>query len=90
MPTLAEMARIKAWLLATRYTVRDYLDTVVLHERLGDDEAPGAFAGFDTIYRQGDGDSPLFEVVERLAEGSPTDATAGRLAKLSTALDAVE
>jgi hypothetical protein len=31
-----EMARIKAWLLATRYTVRDYLDTVVLFERLGE------------------------------------------------------
>jgi hypothetical protein len=74
VPTLAEMARIKAWLVATRYTVRDYLDTVVLLERLGEDGAPGAFAGFDTIYRQADGDSPLFEVVERLAEGRPTDA----------------
>jgi hypothetical protein len=30
LPTLAEMARIKAWLLAIRFTVRDYLDTVVL------------------------------------------------------------
>ncbi len=35
VPTLPEMARIKAWLLATRNTVRDYLDTVVLFERLG-------------------------------------------------------
>ncbi|MFH1436897.1 MAG: hypothetical protein ABIJ56_14410, partial [Pseudomonadota bacterium] len=34
VPTLAEMARIKAWLLAVRHTVRDYLDTVVLLERL--------------------------------------------------------
>ena len=34
VPTLPEMARIKAWLLATRNTVRDYLDTVVLFERL--------------------------------------------------------
>src|SRR3989442_14687680 len=34
VPTLAEMARIKAWLLITRNTVRDYLDTVVLLERL--------------------------------------------------------
>ena len=40
VPTLAEMARVKAWLLATRHTVRDYLDTVVLLERLG--EAGGA------------------------------------------------
>ena len=37
VPTIAEMARIKAWLLATRNTVRDYLDTVVLLERLGED-----------------------------------------------------
>src|SRR5881628_107433 len=37
IPTLAEMARIKAWLLATRHTVRDYLDTVVLLERLGEE-----------------------------------------------------
>src|SRR5260370_20292075 len=37
VPTLAEMARIKAWLLVTRHTVRDYLDTVVRFERLGAD-----------------------------------------------------
>ena len=36
VPTLGEMLRIKAWLLATRHTVRDYLDTVVLCERLGE------------------------------------------------------
>src|SRR6185369_16534595 len=35
VPSLAEMTRIKAWLLVTRNTVRDYLDTVVLAERLG-------------------------------------------------------
>jgi hypothetical protein len=32
LPTLAEMARIKACLLATRHTTRDYLDSVVLCE----------------------------------------------------------
>lgn len=42
VPTLAEMARIKAWLLATRDTVRDYLDTVVLFERLGEEGAIAA------------------------------------------------
>jgi hypothetical protein len=35
VPTLAEMARIKAWLLVTRHTVRDYLDTVVLFDLWG-------------------------------------------------------
>lgn len=74
VPTLAEMARIKAWLLATRHTVRDYLDTVVLVERLGEARARSAFAEFDDIYPQVGGASPLAEVVERLAAASPSDA----------------
>jgi hypothetical protein len=76
VPTLAEMARIKAWLLATRHTVRDYLDTVVLLERLGEAAAPAAFASFDLLYVQKGGASPLSEVVERLAAASPSDAPA--------------
>ncbi len=74
VPTLAEMARIKAWLLATRHTVRDYLDTVVLLERLGEAAARVAFVPFDEIYRQETGASPLVEVVERLAAATPSDA----------------
>lgn len=73
VPTLAEMARVKAWLLATRHTVRDYLDTVVLLERLGD-AAARAFASFDELYRQHTGTSSLAEVVERLAAATPSDA----------------
>ena len=76
VPTLAEMARIKAWLLATRHTVRDYLDTVVLLERLGETGAPAAFARFDELYPQKGGASPLSEVVERLAAAAPSDAPA--------------
>lgn len=73
VPTLAEMARIKAWLLATRHTVRDYLDTVVLFERLGDAGARAAMARFDALYPQSSGASPLAEVVERLASAAPGD-----------------
>ena len=73
VPTLAEMARIKAWLLATRHTVRDHLDTVVLLERLGEAAAPAAFASFDKIYAQASGSSPLVEVADRLALASPSD-----------------
>ena len=76
VPTLAEMARIKAWLLATRHTVRDYLDTVVLLERLGEAAAPAAFAHFDVLYAQTGGASALSEVVERLAAAAPADAPA--------------
>jgi len=73
VPTLAEMARIKAWLLATRHTVRDYLDTVVLFERLGEAGVKVALASFDELYRQPGGASPLTEVAERLAAADPTD-----------------
>jgi hypothetical protein len=76
VPTLAEMARVKAWLLATRHTVRDYLDTVVLLERLGEAATRGAFASFDEIYRQETGASPLVEVAERLAAATPSDSDA--------------
>jgi hypothetical protein len=74
VPTLAEMARIKAWLLLTRHTVRDYLDTVVLCERLGETGVVQAMRSFDAIYRQPTPVSPLTEVVERLASAAPSDA----------------
>jgi hypothetical protein len=73
VPTLAEMARIKAWLLATRHTVRDYLDTVVLLDRLGTEGVVAALRPFDAIYRQPADVSPLAEVAERLAAASPRD-----------------
>ncbi len=74
VPTLAEMTRIKAWLLVTRHTVRDYLDTVVLCERLGETGVVQAMRSFDAIYRQPTPGSPLSEVVERLAAAAPSDA----------------
>jgi hypothetical protein len=79
VPTLPEMARIKAWLLATRNTVRDYLDTVVLLERLGGARLPAAFAEFDAVYAQPTGASVLAEVAERLAAGQPKDLTSVEL-----------
>ena len=73
VPTLAEMTRIKAWLLATRHTVRDYLDTVVLLERLGEARVAVTFLRFDELYRQETGASPLVEVIERLARATPSE-----------------
>ena len=75
IPTLAEMARIKAWLLVTRNTVRDYLDTVVLCERLGEGGLARAMRSFDEIYRQPTRASTLAEVVERLAAAAPRDVS---------------
>lgn len=73
VPTLAEMTRIKAWLLIARHTVRDYLDTVVLFERLGEQGVVDAVRAFDAIYAQPGGGSPLAEVAERLAGAVPGD-----------------
>jgi hypothetical protein len=73
VPTLAEMARIKAWLLATRFTTRDYLDAVVLFERLGEEGTRGALQKLDEIYPQPSGASVLAEVVERLGSARTVD-----------------
>jgi len=80
VPTLAEMARIKAWLLITRHTVRDYLDTVVLLERFGEAGTRQAMVTFDAIYVQPSGTSPLVEVTERLARAEPSDLAEVELA----------
>jgi hypothetical protein len=79
-PTLAEMVRIKAWLLATRHTVRDYLDLVVLLERLGEAGAGGALRPLDELYAQPTGASVLAEVAERLAAAEPSDKSSVELA----------
>jgi hypothetical protein len=73
VPTLPEMVRIKAWRLATRHTVRDHLDTVVLFERLGEDGVARALRELDAIYEQPTGASVVAEVAERLGAGEPSD-----------------
>src|SRR5436305_11844951 len=73
VPTLAEMARIKAWLLATRFTIRDYLDATVLCERLGEEGTREALRTLDELYPQPSGASVLAEVVERLGSARPVD-----------------
>jgi hypothetical protein len=73
VPTLAEMTRIKAWLLVTRDTVRDYLDCVVLLERLGKEAARTALSRLDKLYAQPTGASVLVELAQRLAAARPSD-----------------
>lgn len=73
VPTLAELARIKAWLLVTRHTARDYLDCVVLLERLGEEAALAALRTLDALYPQPSGASVRAELVERLAAAAPGD-----------------
>jgi hypothetical protein len=80
VPTLGEMARIKAWLLVTRNTLRDYLDLVVLLERLGPNGAETAMRPLDAFYRQANDASVLAEASERLAAATPSDLAAVDLA----------
>ncbi|MGL4178077.1 MAG: hypothetical protein ACRCSN_18620 [Dermatophilaceae bacterium] len=75
VPTLAEMLRVKAYLVVQRNQVRDYLDTVALADRLGTVEAARVLLGLDDYYadRSADDDSVLTALVQRLSEPDPRD-----------------
>ncbi|MEX2553674.1 MAG: hypothetical protein WD627_11820 [Actinomycetota bacterium] len=75
VPTLEEMARIKAWLVLKRNATRDYLDVIALADRLGD-AAAGVLAGIDDYY--GDqigpgGQRVSTQLARQLAEPLPYD-----------------
>jgi hypothetical protein len=75
VPTLAEMARIKAWLVLRRNATRDYLDLVALTDRLGD-EAPSVLAGLDVWYADQigpDGERAATQLARQLAQPMPYD-----------------
>jgi hypothetical protein len=76
IPTLAEMARIKAWLILRRNATRDYLDFVALADRLGEIEAVALALGLDDYYADqlGEGGSRVStQLAKQLAEPSPYD-----------------
>lgn len=50
VPTLAEILRIKAWLVLRRNATRDYLDVVALSERIGLREAARVILDMDAYY----------------------------------------
>jgi hypothetical protein len=77
VPTLPEMTRIKAWLLLNRDAVRDYLDTVVLLECVGETRLREVFRPFDAMYVRGpQAGSPLVELIDRLGLARPGDLAA--------------
>lgn len=78
VPTLAEMVRIKAYLVVQRNAVRDYLDTVALVDRLGSPAWVDVLVGLDGYYsdRSGESDSVLTSLVVKLSEPSPRDVRA--------------
>lgn len=75
IPTLGEMARIKAWLVLRRNATRDYLDVVALAERLGP-EAAQVLVGLDEYYADQtgpDGRRVATQLAKQLAEPTPYD-----------------
>lgn len=77
VPTIAEMLRIKAYLVVQRNAVRDYLDTVALADRLGVDPAAEVLTGIDHFYadRSNESDSVLTTLVIRLSQPAPRDVS---------------
>jgi hypothetical protein len=75
VPTLREMARVKAWLILQRNATRDYLDFVALADRLGPD-APSMVIEMDDYYvdQRGPGGRRIAtQVAKQLSEPAPYD-----------------
>ena len=76
VPTLPEIARIKAWLCLLRNATRDYLDFAALADRLGERRAAAVVAGMDRHYADQvgpDGRRVAAQVARQLAEPRPDD-----------------
>ncbi len=75
VPTLAEMARIKAWLVLKRNATRDDLDLIALAERLGPQAAPTLTALDDWCADQiGPGEERIAtQLARQLGDPNPYD-----------------
>ncbi|MGH9168083.1 MAG: hypothetical protein ACRD02_09690 [Acidimicrobiia bacterium] len=76
VPTLQEIARIKAWLCLIRNATRDYLDFVALADRMGEDGAAAVVLSLDSYYADqiGPGGRRVAtQVAKQLAEPRPGD-----------------
>ena len=73
VPTIAEILRIKGLLILKRNATRDYLDFAALADALGTEEVCRAFANFDELYPQKNGESPLMQLQIQLAKPLPYD-----------------
>lgn len=79
VPTIAEMLRVKAWLVLDRNATRDYLDVVALADRMGEEAAAATLFGLDDYYadQRGPGGARVAtQVVKQLAEPRPYDLDA--------------
>ena len=83
VPTLAEIARIKAWLCLIRNATRDYLDFAALAQRLGEAHSVAVVMTMDDYYADqlGPGGRRVAtQVAKQLAEPYPDDLSSVDLA----------
>lgn len=77
VPTIEEMLRIKAFLVAERNATRDYLDVAALSHHLGLQRSAEALESMNELYAEfaGEGGSMLATVITKLAAPDPYDLT---------------
>ena len=83
VPTLAEILRIKAWLVLRRNATRDYLDVVALAGRLGTRKGARVIVGMDDYYADqlGPGGRRVAtQLARQLSEPAPYDLSRVELA----------
>lgn len=72
IPTVEEMARVKAFLLAERRSTRDFVDLAALLKQLGDEASLRALEPLNRLYPAFGALSPISALAEA-AEADPTD-----------------
>ncbi len=77
VPTVAEMLRIKAFLVVERNTTRDYLDVAALSHHLGVGKSVAALERMNELYGEfvGEGGDMLTSLITKLAAPDPYDLT---------------
>lgn len=75
IPTLAEMVRVKGWLVVTRNATRDYIDFCALADKLGEHLAD-TLRPMDGLYPQDTGETVTRQLCKQLAEPKPYDLDA--------------
>lgn len=75
VPTVAEILRIKAYLIVKRNTTRDFIDFVALFDHLGAEKSLKALAVLDDLYPQEGEESVSRQLAVQLAEPKPWDLT---------------
>jgi len=77
VPTVAEMLRVKAFLVVERNTTRDYLDVAALSHHLGTGKSVSALERMNELYGEfvGEGGDMLMSLITKLAAPDPYDLT---------------